>query len=180
MEKSDCFYLGYISKQRGFKGQLVAYLDVDNPHYYKELESVFVDINNKLTPFFVEQIQIDKKGFALISFQGATNEQAVALLKKELYLPLNQLPKLSANEYYLHELVDMEVIDKTHGSIGNVTEVINHSGNRMLLVMQGNTELLIPMHKDVLTKVDKASKQIFVEAPVGLIDLYINPDDESI
>ena len=56
MLKKDCYLLGTITKTRGFKGDLVFFLDVTNPFEYERLESVFVDLNGMLTPFFIEQI----------------------------------------------------------------------------------------------------------------------------
>ena len=53
MLKKDCYLLGNIAKTRGFKGELVLFLDVTNPFEYERLESVFVEMNGMLTPFFI-------------------------------------------------------------------------------------------------------------------------------
>jgi 16S rRNA processing protein RimM len=64
MEKTDCFQLGYIAKLHGFKGEVSLFLDVTEPEKYATLDAFYVDINNQLIPFFVENIKLKNKGFA--------------------------------------------------------------------------------------------------------------------
>jgi 16S rRNA processing protein RimM len=58
MDKQKCFELGYITKSFGLQGQVTAIFDVDQPELYKKLESVFVEVNSALIPFFCVFSQI--------------------------------------------------------------------------------------------------------------------------
>jgi 16S rRNA processing protein RimM len=57
VNKQACFELGYIAKPFGLKGQVTAVFDVDNPLTYKNLESVFVETDNTLIPFFCRGVK---------------------------------------------------------------------------------------------------------------------------
>ena len=61
MEIKDCFYLGKITKKHSFKGELVINLDTDEPEIYEYLQSVFININGKLIPYFIEKSTLQKK-----------------------------------------------------------------------------------------------------------------------
>ena len=89
MDIESCYQLGYILKTHGIHGELLIYLDTDNPEEYKLLESVFVEIKQKLVPFFIEQIKVNDNK-AIIRFQEIDNLEAAEKLKGlTLYLPLN-------------------------------------------------------------------------------------------
>ena len=66
--KADCYRLGAIAKLHSYKGEVSIFLDVDDLQEYKHLESVFVEYDNKLVPFFLESIQIRQNGFATVKF----------------------------------------------------------------------------------------------------------------
>lgn len=52
MTIDDCYYLGKVTKKHGFKGNLIIHLDTDEPELYNTLESVFIEIDGSLIPFF--------------------------------------------------------------------------------------------------------------------------------
>ena len=84
MKKDDCFELGHITKTRSFKGEVIVYLDTDNPGEYLEMESVFVEIKQQLVPFFIEQILPHKKNSVRVKFEGIdTEETAKSIVKKK-------------------------------------------------------------------------------------------------
>src|SRR5690606_17765931 len=118
MDFEACFQLGYVVKVHGIKGEIQIFLDVDIPSNYKNLESVFVDIDSKLVPFFVENIQISgNKGILKLEEVGSI-EEAEPLKGKSLYLPLQRLPALPDNQFYFHEVVGYDVQDASEGLIG--------------------------------------------------------------
>ena len=175
MQLKDCFYLGKIVKKYSFKGEVLAKLDTDEPEIFKNLESVFIALGNNLVPFFVEQSKLHKSDLLRIKFEEVdTEEDAEALLKSELYLPLSILPKLSGNKFYYHEVIGFTVTDINHGNVG-IIQSINDSGAQALFeITKGYNEILIPINDDFIVKVDRENKNIVVNTPEGLIDLYLN------
>ena len=90
MQKEDCFYLGKIVKKYSFKGELLVKLDTDDPSIYTKMESVFIDKNKSLIPFFIERSSLHKSTLLRVKFEDIDSEEdADKLLKSELIYPLN-------------------------------------------------------------------------------------------
>ena len=174
MEKEQCYNLGFVSKTQGYKGTLILHLEVDFPELYYNLESVYVLKNNKLIPFFIKDITILHKGFARVNFEDIDNEEdARALLKCKLYLPIEALPKLNADQFYYHEIVGFTVTDDTLGKIGTVVEHIDIPGNPQLVVLHKEKEVFVPISDTFYRGIDKIKKVIFVSLPEGLIEVNL-------
>ena len=174
MEKEQCYDLGFVSKTQGYKGTLILYLEVDFPESYYNLESVYVLKNNKLIPFFVEDISILHKGFARVKFEDVNSEDdARALVKCKLYLPIETLPELENDQFYYHEIVGFTVSDSTLGEIGTVVEHIDIPGNPQLVVLHKEKEVFVPISDTFYKGIDKDKKIIFVSLPEGLIEVNL-------
>lgn len=175
MNKADCFYLGYVAKLHGFKGEVSLFLDVTNPSDYKKLESVFIDINDQLTPFFVESIKLKNPPFAAVKFEGINSDHEAKIIeRKQLYLPSNLLPALQGNDFYDHEVAGFKVIDSNYGEVGLLESMIDLSKNPLIQVINGDKEVLIPFRKEMVLKVDRDNKEFHITAPEGLIEIYLN------
>ncbi len=174
MNKADCFHLGYIAKLHGFKGEVSLFLDVTNPEDYRSLDAVFIEINNLLTPFFITSFKLKNKGFAAVKFEGVESENdARLILRNNVYLPESILPKLQGTNFYDHEIVGFTVIDSVHGNIGEMQQVIDLSANPLFQILKGTTEILVPIRDGVVTKVDRAKKELHIVSPPGLVELYL-------
>ena len=174
MQKEDCFYLGKIVKKYSFKGELLVKLDTDNPSTYTKMESVFIDKNKSLIPFFIERSSLHKSTLLRVKFEDIDSEEdADKLLKSELYLPLEFLPQLTGNKFYYHEIVGFEAEDLSFGLVGIVKGVNDTTNQAILEIERNGSEILIPLIDDFIKSVDREQKKIILEVPEGLIDIYL-------
>ena len=174
MQKEDCFYLGKIVKKYSFKGEVLAKLDTDQPELYENLDAIFVEVRGSLIPFFIEELQLHKSALLRIKFEEVDTEaDADSILKSDLYLPLELLPKLEGNKFYFHEVIGFKITDKNFGEVGILTSINDSTAQSLFVIDREGTQILIPMNDDFIKKVDRKTKTILVETPEGLIDLYL-------
>lgn len=174
MRKEECFYLGKIVRKYSFKGEVLIKLDTDEPELYTEMESVFVDFNNNLIPFFIEESALHKSTLLRVRFEDVDNEQkADEIIGLEVYLPLSFLPELDDDQFYYHEIIGFTAEDVNFGKIGVVTGVNDSAAQALFEINRDGKQVLIPVNDDFIKKVDKKSKVLLLDTPEGLIDLYI-------
>jgi 16S rRNA processing protein RimM len=173
MNKDDFYYLGKIAKPFGSKGQVVVFLDVDEPLHYRKLESVYLDLDGEWVPFLIESVEIRSGRKALFHFEDVnTAEDAAAYTGREMYLPLASLPPLKGKKFYYHEVKGFSVIDASHGNIGILVKILDLPRQPLLQVAHGDKEILVPLIDEVILKIDRKKKEIYLQIPEGLIDIY--------
>ncbi len=174
MQKKDCFYLGKIVKKYSFKGEVLVKLDTDEPELYENLDAIFIDLRNSLVPFFIESSQLHKSELLRVKFEEVDTEaDADSILKCDVYLPLQFLPKLEDDKFYFHEVIGFTVEDVNFGKVGVIKAINDSTAQSLFEIDREGVEILIPMNDAFIKKVDKKKKLIIVETPDGLIDLYI-------
>ena len=174
MRKEECFYLGKIAKKFSFKGEVLIYLDTDEPELYENMESVFVEFNNNLVPFFIENSNLHKNDFLRVRFEDVNNEEeADKILGLPVYLPLKMLPKLTGDKFYFHEVIGFKVEDKRLGIVGEIQSINDSSAQPLFEVLNGEVEMLIPMIDHFLVKIDRENKKVIMDLPEGLIEMYL-------
>ncbi len=173
MKKEDCFYLGHVSKTHGLKGELTIKIDADTPEAYLKVKCFFLEINKVLTPFFIKTITLNNDKF-YIGFQDIDDVQkATRLVGKPVYLPVTMLPKLDGKQFYYHEVKGFKVADAQHGEIGTINEIIEYPTQAIIQILVEGKEVLIPVIDEVIQKVDRNNKTLYIKAPEGLIDMYL-------
>ena len=174
MRKDECFYLGKIAKKFSFKGEVLIFLDTDEPELYQNLESVFIEYNKNLVPFFIENSNLHKGDFLRVKFEDVDDEaEADAIMGCEIYLPLNMLPKLEGNKFYFHEVIGFEIEDLRLGVFGKIVSINDTSAQPLFEVINGNVEILVPMIDQFLVKIDRENKKVIMDLPEGLVELYL-------
>ena len=174
MEIKNCYYLGKITKKHSFKGELILNLDTDEPEIYENLQSIFININGKLIPYFIEKSILQKKSTLRIKFEDINSEQeASSIINKAVYLPLENLHKLQGKKFYYHEIIGYNVVDSNYGDIGLIIKVDDTSSQSIFIVKNEGGEILIPINDNIIETINRENKTVYISAPNGLIDLYL-------
>jgi 16S rRNA processing protein RimM len=170
---SDRIALGIIRKAHGVRGEASVETWSDSPERFNEVSAVtLVSPDESSTrDAVIESVRIHA-GRALVKFSGLDSPEEVQLLQNwTVEVPSSQARKLDEDEYFLHDLVGLTLIDGDGVARGKVIE-IEETGGGVLLVVEGpRGKFDVPFAADICTKVDLDAKTIAVSLPSGIEDL---------
>jgi len=168
MTINDCFKIGYILKTHGLKGEVTAVFEVEME--WDGLTSLFLDSKGSLVPYFVERMS-GTANRPFIKFEGVESyEHALTLKGSSIYATKSVRPKLKRSEFYDDEVIGFKVKDKNLGLLGQVKEIQSQGSNRLLSIIHGSKEILIPVNAPFITSLNKTKKSIQVELPEGFLE----------
>jgi len=174
MKQDELFQLGKIVRTFGTKGEVIFQIDSEILSRIKKLESVYLKINENLVPFFIELLQPKAKGQALVKFLDVDSTDESSLLSGcDIFIPIAQLPKQKGTQLFSVEIEGYAVIDAIRGETGTVRTVLEMPQQALLAIDFNGKEILVPIVDEIVKKIDRKTRTIHIEAPEGLIELYL-------
>lgn len=168
-------YIGKISKTYGYEGGVMVVLDVEDPEEYEELESVFVEFNGKLTPFFIKEIQSAGLTNLRIWFHDYDSDEKIEeFVGCPLYLPDDCFPKFGVDYFdeTIRDIVGYTAIEKSTGKIlGEIYDIVENPAHPLFEIKYNGKSILIPAVEAFIQETDSSQKIIYLSLPEGILDI---------
>lgn len=174
MKQEEAFYIGYITKTKGLKGEVQVFFEYDEPELL-DLDVVFAEINGKMVPFFVSSYKLQHNNTGNFYFDDIDHiDKAQQLVKKKLYLPLAKMPDRSDDDFHYNDLKGFVVSDETHGELGEIIEINEYPQQFVATVLYQGKEIMFPLNEDMIVEIDEEEGSMLVDLPEGLLDIYLS------
>ena len=156
--------VGMISKPHNLNGAVKVHPITDFPERFLDRKEILVEIKGKLELMKINGASLHSS-FLIMQLEGIDSiEKAEQLRGAYLKIPEAQLASLGDNEFYIFQLIDMEVKDVEGNYIGKLVNVIKTGANDVYVIKdQDGKEILIPALKKVVKKIDVDAKEMIVE-----------------
>jgi 16S rRNA processing protein RimM len=168
----DRIALGIIRKAHGVRGEASVEAWSDSPERFTDVRDVtLVSPDDETRDVAIESVRIHA-GRALVKFAGIETPEDVQKLQNwTVEIPSSQARKLDDDEYFLHDLVGLTLVDASGQERGKVADV-EETGGGLLLVVDGlRGRFDVPFAAEICTKVDVEAGRITVNLPAGIEDL---------
>jgi len=165
--------VGVIRKAHGVRGEASVEAWSDSPERFSDLHEITLvsPDEHQTRDAAIESVRIHA-GRALVKFSGIDSPEDVQKLQNwTVEIPSSQARTLDDDEYFLHDLIGLRLIDASGQERGKVADVEETGGGLLLVVDGPRRRFDVPFAAEICTKVDVEAGKITVNLPAGIEDL---------
>ncbi len=168
--------VGRVGKTHGVQGEVKVIPETGDPERFAALETVFLGQQPEdAAPHSVLSVrfQQSKRGLTVIlKLDGIeTMEQAAALRRRAVFAFEGDLPPLADDEFFLHDLIGLDVVTEQGEAVGAVKDVLELRAHRVYVIARpGKPDAMIPAVPAFIADVDVDGAQLVVRLIEGLLD----------
>lgn len=162
--------VGGIANTHGIRGEVKVFPMTDDPQRFLELDVVQLDTGKGYLELEIEHVKFFKQ-FVIVKFKGIDNINDIEKYKgKGLWITREQAVELEEDEYFIADLIGMEVFEENGKALGKVKDVIQTGANDVYIVeMKDGREVLLPAIRDCILSVDMEERRMEVHVMEGLL-----------
>lgn len=163
--------VGVISSTHGVRGEVKVFPTTDDAARFKKLKNVILDTGKEQIPLEIEGVKFFKQ-FAILKFKGIDNINEIEKYKgKSLLVERKDAVKLKKDEYFIADMIGMNVFTEDEERLGILKNVIETGANDVYEVeLLDGGDVLIPAIKQCILNVDIENQKMTVHLLNGLMD----------
>lgn len=160
-----------ISSTHGIRGEVKVYPTTDDPARFRRLKEVLLDTGSGWMTMKLEQVRFFKQ-MVIVKFKGYDSINDVEKYRnKGLYVPREQAVPLEEGEYYIADLLGMQVLTEDGGHFGTLRDVMQTGANDVYVIDSlHNGEVLVPAIADCILEVAVEQGWMKIRLLEGLLD----------
>lgn len=163
------FQVGVISSTHGIKGEVKVFPTTDDVNRFKKKMELILDTGKEERLLTVETVKFFKQ-FVILKFQGIDSINDIQIYKgKSLYVTRENAVSLEEGEYFIADLIGLEVYEENGELLGRLKEVLETGANDVYEISLPNgSSLLLPAIKECVLEIDIAGGRMKVHVMEGL------------
>ena len=164
--------VGVVTSTHGVRGEVKVFPTTDDAKRFKKLKTVILDTGKGQTALEIEQVKFFKN-MVILKFDGVdTMNEVEGWRQKDLLITRDQAIPLEEDEFFITDLIGLNVVTDEGETLGTLTDVMETGANDVYCVKTPEgKELLLPAIRDCILDVDLDKEEMLVHVLPGLLDL---------
>lgn len=162
--------VGVITQTHGIKGEVKVFPTTDDAGRFKKLKEVIMDNGKERLHMEIEGVKFFKQ-YAILKFKGYDSINEIEKYKgAKLYVTRDKAVRLKKGEYFIADLIGVEVVTEDGEPFGRIKDVLVTGANDVYVVERENEpEVLLPVIKECVRNIDLEQGRITVHIMDGLL-----------
>ena len=162
--------VGVISSTHGVRGEVKVFPTTDDVKRFKKLKKVILDTGKEQLPLEIEGVKFFKQ-FVILKFRGIDNINDIEKYKgKSLLVDREHAVKLKKDEYFIADMIGMDVFTEDGELFGALQDVMETGANDVYIIeMSDGKEVLVPAIKQCILDVDIENRKMVIHLLEGLV-----------
>lgn len=163
--------VGAITQTHGIKGEVKVFPTTDDANRFKKLGKVTLDNGKERLDMEIEGVKFFKQ-YVILKFKGYDSINEIERYKgAKLLVTRENAVRLKKDEYFIADLIGLEVVTDEGEKFGKLTDVLVTGANDVYVVRRENgTEVLFPAIKECILQIDMEQNQMTVHVMDGLLE----------
>lgn len=173
-EGAERIAIGIIRKPHGVRGEASVEPWTDSPERFEDGQNVLlVSPGEKETRRSRIESTRPHAGRALIKFDGIDSPEDLQSVRGwTIEIPRSESRVLDDDEYFLHDLTGLSVVDAAGAAVGTIVDAYEGGGGILLtLKTPAGRSFDVPFASEICTEIDLSARRMTVVLPEGLDDL---------
>lgn len=166
----DMLQVGVITQTHGVRGEVKVFPTTDDVNRFKKLKQVILDTGKETMPLEIQSVKFFKQ-FVILKFKGIDNINDIEKYKRcSLYVTREHAVPLEEDEYFIADMIGMEVCTEDGNIFGTLKDVIETGANDVYVIENAeHGEVPVPAIKECIRSVDIEKGQMMIHLMDGLI-----------
>jgi 16S rRNA processing protein RimM len=162
--------VGRIGRPHGVRGEVTVEVRTDDPELRLPVGASIATDPADRGPVVIEGRRWHK-GMLLLSLAGVVGRDAADALRGTMLVidSAEVEPSDDPDEFHDHELIGLKVVTVAGEPVGEVTDVLHHGQDLLVVRRDGQDDALVPFVKALVPEVDVAHGRLVVDPPEGLL-----------
>lgn len=169
----DLVMIGEIVKPHGIRGEVKAFLFSGQPGNFRQYKNIVLQEPEGGRTETHNVVKSREQGkLVILQLENiGTREEAEALQGNRVWLHKADLPPLDTDEFYWHQINNLQVVTETGLELGRVTKLFSTAAHDIMVVAGGGQEFMIPVKGDIIREIDEQGGKIVISPPPGLLEI---------
>ena len=163
--------IGTIITKHGFNGSLILKISGKYSNNLSIVDFLFIEINKKHIPFRLDSSSTFRNKSYKIKLNEVNDEYyANQLISKSVFIESDDHKDEKKETHVYSEVINFQVYSNKE-KIGEIIGINENLPQQVFEINYNSKTVMVPIHKDLIIKIDKENKNIFLRIPDGLLDI---------